>query len=162
MCTSRPVVGYCTVNITGFILVFYNNNRSLAFKHFRTIKARICKDNTWYIFAPVSWERYQTGWRAEQTKAASSWRMLTRDFSLELSHKLWYIEHKKSTHSKGGCSRHKSQLPLKMRGAHSVCRRGGHYFFRLFLLSRKASNATIKLPKVNNKVKIPRKIEMIS
>jgi hypothetical protein len=36
---------------------------------------------------------------------------------------------------------------LSVRGAHSVCRRGGHYFFRLFLLSRKVSNATIKLPK---------------
>ena len=38
----------------------------------------------------------------------------------------------------------------------------GIFYFRLFLLSRKASNATIKLPKVNNKVKIPRKIVMIS
>ena len=46
--------------------------------------------------------------------------------------------------------------------AYPVGRQDRHFYFRLFLLSRKASNATIKLPKVNNKVKIPRKIEMIS
>ena len=39
-----------------------------------------------------------------------------------------------------------------------------HYFFRLFFLSlsRKASNATIKLPKDISRANIPIKIEMIS
>ena len=35
-------------------------------------------------------------------------------------------------------------------------------YFRLFLLSRKASNATIKLPKDISNANIPMKIEMIS
>ncbi len=43
-------------------------------------------------------------------------------------------------------------------------RQGRHYFFRLFFLSlsRKASNATIKLPKDISKANIPMKIEVIS
>ena len=36
------------------------------------------------------------------------------------------------------------------------------YFFLLFLLSRKFRNATIKPPKVHNKVNIPRNIEINS
>ena len=48
------------------------------------------------------------------------------------------------------------------RAAHSVCRRGGHYFFRLFLLSRKASNATINPPKDINNANIPIKTDMVS
>ena len=46
--------------------------------------------------------------------------------------------------------------------AYPVGRQDRHFYFRLFLLSRKASNATIKLPKAINNVNIPRKIEMIS
>lgn len=38
----------------------------------------------------------------------------------------------------------------------------GFFYFLLFLLSRKARNATIKLPKVANSVSIPMKIDMIS
>ncbi len=38
----------------------------------------------------------------------------------------------------------------------------GFFYFLLFLLSRKARNATIKLPKVANSVSILMKIEMIS
>ena len=45
--------------------------------------------------------------------------------------------------------------------AYPVGRQDRHFFY-LLLLSRKASNATIRLPKVNNSVKIPMKIVMIS
>lgn len=38
----------------------------------------------------------------------------------------------------------------------------GIFYFFLFLLSRKARNATIKLPEDINKANIPIKIEMIS
>ena len=41
-------------------------------------------------------------------------------------------------------------------------RQGGHFYLRLFLLSRKAIIATIKLPKDISKAKIPMKIVMIS
>ena len=44
----------------------------------------------------------------------------------------------------------------------SLGRQDRHFYFRLFLLSRKASNATIKLPKDISKANIPMKIEMIS
>lgn len=47
---------------------------------------------------------------------------------------LWYIKHKKSTHSK--VDAYQKVNFLSMRGAHPVCRRGGH-FFCFFLLSRK-------------------------
>ena len=47
--------------------------------------------------------------------------------------------------------------------ASSVGRQERHfYFFLLFLLSRKFRNATTKPPKVQSKVNIPRKIEIIS
>ena len=46
--------------------------------------------------------------------------------------------------------------------AYPVGRQDRHFYFRLFLLSRKASNATIKLPKDINNANIPMKIEMIS
>jgi hypothetical protein len=46
--------------------------------------------------------------------------------------------------------------------AYPVGRQDRHFYFRLFLLSRKASNATIKLPKDISKANIPMKIEMIS
>lgn len=52
-------------------------------------------------------------------------------------------------------------LPLRKRRP-PWSQQDGHFYLRLFLLSRKASNATIKLPKVNNKVKIPMKIEITS
>ena len=53
---------------------------------------------------------------------------------------------------------------LSMRGASPVDQTGGALFFRLFFLSlsRKASNATIKLPKDISRANIPMKIEMIS
>lgn len=46
--------------------------------------------------------------------------------------------------------------------AYPVGRQDRHFYFRLFLLSRKASNATIKLPKDINNANIPMKIEIIS
>ena len=46
--------------------------------------------------------------------------------------------------------------------AYPVGRQDRHFYFRLFLLSRKASNATIKLPKDINNANIPMKIEMLS
>jgi len=41
-------------------------------------------------------------------------------------------------------------------------RQDRHFYFRLFLLSRKASNAMIKLPKDNSNANIPVKLEIIS
>ena len=41
-------------------------------------------------------------------------------------------------------------------------RQDRHFYFRLFLLSRKASNAITRLPKAHNNVSMPRKIERIS
>nr|DAX31450.1 MAG TPA: hypothetical protein [Caudoviricetes sp.] len=41
-------------------------------------------------------------------------------------------------------------------------RQSRHFYFRLFLLSRKASNAITKLPKDISRANIPMKIEMIS
>nr|DAH48487.1 MAG TPA: hypothetical protein [Caudoviricetes sp.] len=41
-------------------------------------------------------------------------------------------------------------------------RQSRHFYLRLFLLSRKASNANIKLPKDISKANIPMKIETIS
>ena len=48
--------------------------------------------------------------------------------------------------------------------AYPVGRQDRHFYFFLLSLSlvRKARNATIKLPKIANKVSIPRKIEIIS
>ena len=46
--------------------------------------------------------------------------------------------------------------------AYPVCRQDRHFYFRLFLLSRKASNAITRLPKAHNNVSMPRKIERIS
>ena len=41
-------------------------------------------------------------------------------------------------------------------------RQDRHFYFRLFLLLRKASNAITRLPKAHNNVSMPRKIERIS
>ena len=46
--------------------------------------------------------------------------------------------------------------------AHPVDQTGWAFYFRLFLLSRKAINATIRLPKDISKANIPIKIETIS
>ena len=51
-----------------------------------------------------------------------------------------------STLSKGGCSEFRLMNVLKDT-AYPVGRQDRHFYFRLFLLSRMASNATIKLPK---------------
>ena len=46
--------------------------------------------------------------------------------------------------------------------AYPVGRQDRHFYFRLFLLSRKASNAITRLPKAHNNVNMPMKIERIS
>lgn len=74
---------------------------------------------------------------------------------------LWYISHRKSTHSKVDAP----DVVIVLTDIASLCgrQRGIFYFFLLFLsLVRKARNATIKLPKAANKVSIPMKIEIIS
>ena len=57
-----------------------------------------------------------------------------------LSYRLYLL------HSKGGCSEFRLINVLKDT-AYPVGRQDRHFYFRLFLLLRKASNATIKLPK---------------
>ncbi len=100
-------------------------------------------------------------YHALKSAVNSNFHWVLRDFSLELPCKLWYIVTKESTHSNGGCSWLEGKLSLRTPPILWI-RQDRHFYFRLFLLSRKANNATIKLPKVNNKVNIPRKIEMIS
>ena len=46
--------------------------------------------------------------------------------------------------------------------AYPVGRQDRHFYFRLFLLLRKASNAITRLPKAHNNVNMPMKIERIS
>lgn len=77
------------------------------------------------------------------------------DFTQELSNVIITID-KESTHSKVDAPEMVVAY-LSVRGAHSGCRRGGHYFLRLFFLSlsRKVSNATIKLPKEISRANIP-------
>ena len=55
-----------------------------------------------------------------------------------------------------------SRLNVLTDTAYPVCRQDRHFYFRLFLLSRKASNAITRLPKTHNNVNMPRKIERIS
>ena len=70
------------------------------------------------------------------------------------------ILEKESTHSQSGW------LPVRLsvltNTAYPVGRQDRHFYFRLFLLSRKASNAITRLPKAHNNVSMPRKIERIS
>lgn len=80
---------------------------------------------------------------------------------VEVSYSICYSNHKKSTHSKGGCSR--IGLYALTGSAYPVCRQDRHlYFFLLFLLSKKVRNATIKLPKEIRRLIIPINIKIIS
>ncbi len=63
--------------------------------------------------------------------------------------------------SKDGCSEFRLRNVLTDT-AYPVGRQDRHFYFRLSLLSRKASSATSKLPKDISKANIPMKIEMIS
>ena len=54
------------------------------------------------------------------------------------------------------------RLSVLTNTAYPVGRQDRHFYFRLFLLSRKASNAITRLPKAHNNVSMPRKIERIS
>jgi len=80
--------------------------------------------------------------------------------SVELLHSVCYIFNKKSTHSKVDASR--TGLNVLTDTAYPVGRQDRHFYFRLFLLLRKASNAITKLPKAISRANIPMKIEMIS
>ena len=74
---------------------------------------------------------------------------------------MWYIDIRKGKHPlQSGCSR--IVLNVLTDTAYPVCRQDRHFYFRLFLLSRKASNAITRLPKAHNNVNMPRKIERIS
>ena len=59
-----------------------------------------------------------------------------------------------------GCSR--GRLLVLTDSAYPVGRQDRHFYFRLFLLSRKASNAINKLPKDISKANTPIKTEIIS
>ena len=67
---------------------------------------------------------------------------------------------------KGKAPTPKWMLPVRLsvltNTAYPVGRQDRHFYFRLFLLSRKASNAITRLPKAHNNVSMPRKIERIS
>ena len=67
---------------------------------------------------------------------------------------------KESTHSKVDAP--KVELIVLTDVAYPVGRQDRHFYFRLFLLSRKASNAINKLPKDFSKANTPIKTEMIS
>ena len=83
--------------------------------------------------------------------------------SLETFHIQWYYNNTKGKHPlQSGCSEFRLMIVLTDT-AYPVGRQDRHFYFRLlFLLSRKASNATIKLPKDISNANIPMKIEMIS
>ncbi len=70
------------------------------------------------------------------------------------------ILEKESTHSKVDAPRWFLNVLTDI--AYPVCRQDRHFYFRLFLLLRKASNAITRLPKGNNNVNMPMKIERIS
>ena len=70
------------------------------------------------------------------------------------------ILEKESTHSKVDAPRWFLNVLTDI--AYPVCRQDRHFYFRLFLLLRKASNAITKLPKAHNNVNMPMKIERIS
>ena len=67
---------------------------------------------------------------------------------------------KESTHSKVDAP--KKGLNVFTDTAYPVGRQDRHFYFRSFLLSRKASNAINKLPKDNSRANTPIKTEMIS
>ena len=80
---------------------------------------------------------------------------------------LQYIQHNvnifiemESTHSKVDAPSEATYLLL--RGASPVCRQERHFYFRLFLFSRKVSNAMSKPPKDVNKDNIPKKTIIVS
>ena len=53
-------------------------------------------------------------------------------------------------------------LDVLMDTAYPVGRQDRHFYLRLFLLLRKASNAITRLPKAHNNVNMPMKIERLS
>lgn|GEM_PF-6307431 len=80
--------------------------------------------------------------------------------SLEYWVKINYNNIKESTHSKSGCSTLNVKCPYGHRP--SCVLTGWAFYFRLFLLSRKAIIATSKLPKDIINANIPIKIDRTS
>ena len=72
----------------------------------------------------------------------------------------WYIRDRKSTHSKVDATQ---DGLMSLRTPPILCvRQDRHFYFRLFLLSRKVSNAMSKPPKDISNANIPRKTIMVS
>ena len=87
--------------------------------------------------------------------------MYSFDFSVECFGEIWYIDIRKGKYPlQSGCSQ--DGLSVFTDTAYPVCRQDRHFYFRLFLLLRKASNAITRLPKAHNNVNMPMKIERIS
>ena len=83
------------------------------------------------------------------------------NFYVEHLGKIWYIDVRKEKHPlQSGCSQ--GNLNVLTDTAYPVCRQDRHFYFCLFLLLRKASNAITRLPKAHNNVNMPMKIERIS
>ena len=82
-------------------------------------------------------------------------------FSVECFGEIWYIDIRKGKYPlQSGCSQ--GNLDVLTDTAYPVGRQDRHFYFRLFLLLRKASNAITRLPKAHNNVNMPMKIESIS
>ena len=87
--------------------------------------------------------------------------MYAFDFSVECFGEIWYIDIRKGKYPlQSGCSQ--GNLDVLTDTAYPVGRQDRHFYFRLFLLLRKASNAITRLPKAHNNVNMPMKIERIS
>ena len=87
--------------------------------------------------------------------------MYSFDFSVECFGEIWYIDIRKGKYPlQSGCSQ--GNLDVLTDTAYPVGRQDRHFYFRLFLLLRKASNAITRLPKTHNNVNMPMKIERIS
>ena len=76
--------------------------------------------------------------------------------------KVWYSIIRKGKHPLQKWMPRKVQLSALTDTAPLLADRGAYFLCSFFLFWRKASNATIKLPKAHNKVNMPMKIEIIS
>ena len=81
---------------------------------------------------------------------------------VECIRKVWYSVIRKRKHPLQKWMPHRVLLSALMGTAPLLADRGAYFLCFFFLFERKASNATIKLPKAHNKVNMPMKIEMIS
>ena len=102
-------------------------------------------ENATFVNIPYYWVNTKKKWEDGRGISWSkfSWsNPIGFKESIEYFMEWCYIKHTESTHSKVDAPE-KRFIYLSMRGAHLVCRRGGHYFFLLLFLSRsrKARNA---------------------